>query len=478
MIKSAVLLLLVGGICSLSHETVKVRISQHAVDYINEEIRNVIPTIEAELQNFPLPQLSGQDYRLYNLKLQSSKIGSSTIKFQDNGLRIKIQNNHFVLGGNFWIQKIIGIQGNVKISAANFNVDTTIDYNYNNRNNRLSLKDCRINIGRLDIDLYNPFLNFILNVLGGAIRDQASNMICNAVKNSAIPAVNKAFSNLPDDYDIGSVAKIKFTPGEGSVTATQLVSSYFAAVQPVTGTVDWKFKEQALPSGGYTGQCCFWASEFLLNTALGTLMPPGKIQTTLDAAQMGGLPAALEVKIANSAAPVVSLNPEKVYISTAVNVTVYGEEEGSRINLGRYSTDFHLHSDTNISYESLRDLVKQQINYQLPVFEKREACIDNDSNCAWWAGQGECKANPNYMLANCKKSCKVCTDDNSMKKEKSPVEYLLNDVLPSSEYVQFYDAHSDMLQGASRTCGKFRPTQKTRQMIHDKIRNLLRSQRA
>ena len=57
-------------------------------------------------------------------------------------------------------------------------------------------------------------------------------------------------------------------------------------MQPVSGSVDWKFKEQALPSGGYTGQCCFWASEFLLNTALGTLMPPGKIQTRLDAAHM------------------------------------------------------------------------------------------------------------------------------------------------------------------------------------------------
>ena len=44
---------------------------------------------------------------------------------------------------------------------------------------------------------FSPILNFILNVLGGAIRDQASNMICNAVKNSAIPAVNRAFSNLP-----------------------------------------------------------------------------------------------------------------------------------------------------------------------------------------------------------------------------------------------------------------------------------------
>lgn len=32
---------------------------------VNEEIRAVIPTVESELQNFPLPEVSGNDYRLY-----------------------------------------------------------------------------------------------------------------------------------------------------------------------------------------------------------------------------------------------------------------------------------------------------------------------------------------------------------------------------------------------------------------------------
>ena len=80
------------------------------------------------------------------------------------------------------------------------------------------------------------------------------------------------------------------------------------------------------------------------------------------------MPAALEVAIANRAAPVVSLNPEKVYLTTGVNVTLYGE---SRVNLGHYSTDFYLHSDTDITYKELRELFKEKINYQLPILAKR-----------------------------------------------------------------------------------------------------------
>jgi len=35
-------------------------------------------------------------------------------------------------------------------------------------------------------------------------------------------------------------------------------------------------------------------------------------------------------------------------------------------------------------------------------------CTDNHRNCSYWAGRGECKKNPRWMLVNCKKSCRVC----------------------------------------------------------------------
>ena len=84
------------------------------------------------------------------------------------------------------------------------------------------------------------------------------------------------------------------------------------------------------------------------------------------------MPAALEVELTNSAAPVVSLNAEKVYLTTGMNVSLFGEDgDGCRLNLGHYSSDFYLHSDTDITYDELRDLVKEKINYELPLLEKR-----------------------------------------------------------------------------------------------------------
>lgn len=36
-------------------------------------------------------------------------------------------------------------------------------------------------------------------------------------------------------------------------------------------------------------------------------------------------------------------------------------------------------------------------------------CVDKNESCNYWASNGECQNNPDYMLVNCKKSCKNCS---------------------------------------------------------------------
>ena len=37
-----------------------------------------------------------------------------------------------------------------------------------------------------------------------------------------------------------------------------------------------------------------------------------------------------------------------------------------------------------------------------------DPCVDMNPSCPIWATQGECQANPNYMFANCARSCGSC----------------------------------------------------------------------
>jgi hypothetical protein len=42
---------------------------------------------------------------------------------------------------------------------------------------------------------------------------------------------------------------------------------------------------------------------------------------------------------------------------------------------------------------------------------KSVTCKDNVEECSTWSSQGECDANPKYMLKECQKSCFVCGVD-------------------------------------------------------------------
>ena len=36
------------------------------------------------------------------------------------------------------------------------------------------------------------------------------------------------------------------------------------------------------------------------------------------------------------------------------------------------------------------------------------SCTDDDYECSDWAYQGECEANPDFMLTSCRLSCNQC----------------------------------------------------------------------
>jgi hypothetical protein len=57
--------------------------------------------------------------------------------------------------------------------------------------------------------------------------------------------------------------------------------------------------------------------------------------------------------------------------------------------------------------DSVSNKVTQENNY-IATLPQSADCNDDYDNCPAWAANGECDINPEYMLYNCKKSCKSC----------------------------------------------------------------------
>ncbi|XP_035673696.1 uncharacterized protein LOC118414053 [Branchiostoma floridae] len=49
------------------------------------------------------------------------------------------------------------------------------------------------------------------------------------------------------------------------------------------------------------------------------------------------------------------------------------------------------------------------------------SCYDSNNNCANWASQGECDADPDYMIDNCAHSCGLCSRSGSSNGAQKPV---------------------------------------------------------
>lgn len=75
---------------------------------------------------------------------------------------------------------------------------------------------------------------------------------------------------------------------------------------------------------------------------------------------------------------------------------------------------------TNIHFDKYKDV------------PRNSGCSDEFSNCASWAANGECEANPDFMIQNCPNSCKSC---NLTQEQKSDlVRYYMNEPLKKCIY--------------------------------------------
>ena len=107
--------------------------------------------------------------------------------------------------------------------------------------------------------------------------------------------------------------------------------------------------------------------------------------------------------------------------------------------------------------EQMDKLKLQQLQLQQEQHGAEESCQDNVQDCNFWASEGECENNPNYMLAHCKLSCRVCelseTEDSN---EKCPLWAAEGECSLNPDYMLHYCRNS---------CKNYNKTSKERKWL-------------
>lgn len=142
---------------------------------------------------------------------------------------------------------------------------------------------------------------------------------------------------------------------------------------------------------------------------------------------------------------VVSLGKQSLLLVTCLNISLFSALVGTVAGAGTMEATCQadgtcLSSDSLVGCEDEEEMCEEWAkmgeceanpNYMLKSCQKscgtcgdsvaerskkirtlmKSNCLDSNDECDKWASQGECDANPNYMLNSCKKSCFVCGDD-------------------------------------------------------------------
>jgi len=61
-------------------------------------------------------------------------------------------------------------------------------------------------------------------------------------------------------------------------------------------------------------------------------------------------------------------------------------------------------------YEDMQENCKKTCGFCVDVDEEINDCLDDHFDCEFWATEGECKANRQWMFENCRKSCGACDE--------------------------------------------------------------------
>ena len=74
---------------------------------------------------------------------------------------------------------------------------------------------------------------------------------------------------------------------------------------------------------------------------------------------------------------------------------------------------------TTNSLLGIYKIVSDQDGQEIVI--KSKACVDMSGHCEWWeTTANECKNNPIFMNSQCRKTCKLCVDEDDKTVNEAP----------------------------------------------------------
>ena len=110
-------------------------------------------------------------------------------------------------------------------------------------------------------------------------------------------------------------------------------------------------------------------------------------------------------------------------VETVTETDLGIDQDLSNDKLGKDETKTHTNDNNDVKTFCEEDVDDKMLCTRISDLEIIDPCEDQHERCEFWANEGECDINPNYMLDKCAKSCKECTVSSSERDKKVEKNY-------------------------------------------------------
>ena len=283
-----VLVLLIAALAlsgeAANTETFRGRLNPRGTQVVENMMRSMIRQVNDLIKRYT---------RVNNMQLGPAHVESFQVRTLDtanvniimerNRLGVKLTNGRVHLTAqiavyiNVFIGKIrVGGQFDTYGDAINAQLDTGLSVAGGKF--RSQGMGCNLHVGRPRVDLHCGIINHLANMVLQGLMPSVTQGVCTGVKKYGDGIVNSVFQAIPTNINVLNLFRLEFPVRNFRSWSRHMVAGVGMEVRPVNnqGVNHSGIRRLALPEAEDSHMTCASVSDFVVNTASRTFLPPGK----------------------------------------------------------------------------------------------------------------------------------------------------------------------------------------------------------
>jgi len=267
-----------------TRETFRGRLNSRGTQTIETMMRTMIRQVNDLIKsNVRLPRMQLGPVSVEGFSVRRLDTSQVSIVMNGNQLGLSLRDGSVHLTAQLAVYIPILFVGNLRV-AGQFDtygdgISSTLASSLGVRSGHLWARgmNCQLRVSRPRVDLHNGLINHFANEILRGVMPGITNGVCEGVKKFGTRMANSIFEVIPTNLNVFNLFRLEFPIVNFRTWSRHMVAGIGMEVRPVSNakTSSAGLRLLGLPEAEDSNMVCTTVSDFVVNTAARTFLPPG-----------------------------------------------------------------------------------------------------------------------------------------------------------------------------------------------------------